>query len=55
MIASEKSHQNLSDYFHLLFKKRSKINKKQIISNEKMRNSGDCMYDYVHSFFGEYF
>ena len=55
MIASEKSHQNLSDYNQFLFKKRFEVNKKQIFSSEKMRNSGNCIYDYAHSFFGEDF
>ena len=53
MIASEKSHQNLSDYNQVLLKQRKKKNKKQIFSSEKMRNSDNCSYDYVHSFFGE--
>ena len=51
MIASEKSHQNLSDYNQFLFKKRFEVIKKQIFSGEKMRNSGKCIYDYAHSFF----
>ena len=57
MIPSEKSRQNLSDYNQLLFKKRFEINikKKQIVSSEKMRNSGNSIYDYAHSFFGEDF
>ena len=29
--------------------------KKQIFSIEKMRNSGNCVYDYAHSFFGDDF
>ena len=29
------------------------VNRKQIFSSEKMRNSGNCIYDYAHSFFGE--
>ena len=55
MITSEKSHQNLSDYIQLLFKKIFEVNKEQIFCNEKMRNSGHCIYDYAHSFFGEDF
>ena len=31
------------------------MNKKQIVSSEKMRNSGNSIYDYAHSFFGEDF
>ena len=37
------------------FKKRFEVNKKQILSSEKIRNSGNCFYDYAHSFFGEHF
>ena len=56
MIALENSHQNLSDYNQfLLEKKRFEVNIKQIFSSEKMRNSGNCIYDYSHSFFGVYF
>ena len=29
--------------------------KKEIISSEKMRNSGNYIYDYTHSFFGNGF
>ena len=36
MIASEKSHQNLSDYNQFLFKKRIQVDKKQIFSCEKL-------------------
>ena len=36
----------------LLLKKRFEVNKKQIVSSEKMRNSGNCIYDYAHSFYG---
>ena len=53
MIASEKSHQNLSDYNQFLFKKRFEVNKVWIFSSEKMKNSGNCIYEYAHSFFGE--
>ena len=52
MIASEKSHENLSDYNQLLFKKRFEVNIKPIFTNEKMRNSDNCVYNYAHSFFG---
>ena len=49
MMASEKLNQNLSDYNQFLLKKRFEDNKKQIFSSEKMRNSGNCVYDYAHS------
>ena len=55
MTASGKSHKYLSDYNQFVFKKRFEFNKKQIISSEKIKNSGNCIYDYVHSFFGEDF
>ena len=55
MIASEKSHQNQSDYSQFLFEKRFEVNKKHIFSSEKMRNSGNFIYDYAHSFFREHF
>ena len=47
MIASEKSHQNPSDYKQFLFKKRFiKINKKQFFfSGETIINSDNCIYD----------
>ena len=54
MIASEKSHQNLSDYSQSLLKKRFEVNKKGLFS-DKMRNSGKFNYDYAHSFFREDF
>ena len=41
MIASEKSHQNLSVNNQFLFKKRFEVYKKQIISSEKMLISHD--------------
>ena len=47
-----------SEYIRLqpvLFKKGFEINKKQIISSEKMRKSGNCIYEYAHSFFGNDF
>jgi len=31
------------------------VNQIQIFSNEKMLNSGNCVYDYPHSFFREDF
>ena len=33
--------------------KRFEVNKKQIFSSEKMKNSGNCIYIYSHSFFRE--
>ena len=35
--------------------KRFEVDIKQFFSGEKMRNSGNCIYDYVHLFFGEDF
>ena len=55
MIVSEKSHQNLSDYIQFLFRKDLNMRKEGIISNEKMRNSGNYIYDYAHSLFVEDF
>ena len=56
MIASEKSHQNLSDYIQFLLKiKDLNLIKEGIISTEKMRNSGNYVYDYAHSLFGKDF
>ena len=55
MIASEKSHQNISDYNQFLFKKRFEVNKNRFFSSEKMRNSGNCIYDYDHSISGDEF
>ena len=45
----------MTDYNWFLFKKRFEVNKKQIYSTEKMRNSGNCIYAYALSFFGEDF
>ena len=39
MIASEKSHQNLSDNIQFLLKKDFNLIRKDIISSEKIRNS----------------
>ena len=39
----------------VFIKKRLEVNKKQILSSEKMRNLDNCIYDYTHSFFGEDF
>ena len=55
MIASQRTDKNMSDYNQFLFKKRSDVNKKPIYSSEKMSNSGNCIYDHAHSFFGEDF
>ena len=55
MILSEKTHQNLSEYSQFLFKKKLNLVKKDIISSEKIRNSGNYNYDYAHSFFGKDF
>ena len=37
------------------WKKDLNLIKKEIISSEKMKNSGNCNYDYTHSFFGKDF
>ena len=50
----EKSHLNLSDYNQFLFKKGLQYQKTNF-SSEKIINSGNHMYDYAHSFFGEDF
>ena len=55
MIASEKSHQNLSNYNQLLFIKRFEVKKKQTYSSKRICNSGNYIYDYAHSFFAEDF
>ena len=47
MIVLENSQQNLSEYIQFLFKKIFELNKKGIISGEKMRNSGNYNYDYL--------
>ena len=42
---------NLSDYNQfLLQKKKIVVNRNYIFSSEKIRNSGNCIYDNVHSF-----
>ena len=48
MIASEKSHQNLTDYNQFLLKKRFEVNKKN--SSEKIK-----IQIIAHSFFGDDF
>ena len=55
VIASEKSHQNLSDFNLFLFEKIFEVYKKQMFSSVKKRNSGNCIYDYAQSFFGKDF
>ena len=65
IIASEKSlqYQTTTSFFTTrlqpsnttTIKKRFEINSKQIFSSGKMRTSGNCIYDYNHSFFGEDF
>ena len=55
MIVSEKLHQNLSDYIQFLSLQKFEINKKGITSSDKMRNSGNYIYDCVHSFIIEDF
>ena len=55
MIVSETSHKNLSDYNQFIFKNRFEVTIKQIFSSKKMRNLGNCAYDYAHSFSGEDF
>ena len=40
---------------HFLCKKRFKVNKKIIFCIEKMKNSGNCIYDNAQSFFEEDF
>ena len=55
MLASKISQENLSDYNQLTVKTIFEVNKKQIFSSEKIRNSGSFIYDYDHSFFGEDF
>ena len=56
MIVSEKSHQNLSDYASSFYSKEDiNLIKNEIISSVKMRNLGNYIYDYDHSFFGKDF
>ena len=43
----------MSDYNFNAIK--CEVNKKQIHNSEKMRNSGNCIYDYAHLFFAEDF
>ena len=50
-----------TDWMQISFKKRrssfysKEVNKNRLFSSEKMRNSGICIYDCAHSFFGEDF
>ena len=55
IIVSEKLYQYLSDLNQFSFQKRFKVNKKQIFSSKKMKNSGYCIYEYAYSFFGKDF
>ena len=48
------ANQNQSEYINFLLKKRFEDNKKKN-SCEKMRNLGNCIYEYAHSFCGDYF
>ena len=50
MVTSEKSHKNLSDYKQFK-KKRFEAIKKRYFSREKMRYSGNCIYDNAHTLF----
>ena len=52
MIVSEKPNQNLSDYIQFLFNKYFDLIKKGLFLVKKIRNSGNYIYDYAHSFFG---
>ena len=45
----------MSDNNQFLFKKRFQVDKKLIFSGKKMKNSGNYINDYIHSFFGEDF
>ena len=49
MTASKITYQNLSDYNQFLFKKEFKVNKIIYFASEKMRNSGNYIYDYTQS------
>ena len=53
MIASEKSHQNLSDYNQV--KNYFKLTKNRYLIVKKIRNSGNYLYAYAHSFYGKNF
>ena len=55
MIASEKNTSKSIRLQPVFIKNKFEVNKKQIFSSEKMRNSGNCIHDYVQSFFGEDF
>ena len=48
----DKVYQNVSSFYS---KKDLNLIKIEIISSEKMRNSGNYNYDYAHSFFGNNF
>ena len=56
MIATEISHQNISEYIQFLLNKKDlNLIKTGITTSEKIINSGNYNYDYVHSFFGKDF
>jgi len=55
MIVSEKSHHILSIFINSLFKRIFQVYEKGIMSNEKMRNSDNHIYDFAHSLFGDDF
>ena len=56
MIVMEKSHQNLSDYIFFFYSKKDlNLIRKGILSSEKIRSSGNYIYDYAHSFLEKYF
>ena len=55
MIVSEKLYQNLSNLIQFPLKKYLKLLKIGIISCEKMKNSGNNINDYAHSFIGKDF
>ena len=50
MIASEKKHIKIGQTTTSFdSKKKIDSNKKQILSNEKLKNSGNCIYDYIYA------
>ena len=54
MIVSDQIHLNQSDYIQFLFINRFVLKKKYYFYR-KIRNAGNYIYDYAHSFFGKYF
>ena len=55
IIASEKLYQIYWTLISFYSKKDFKLIKDKKNSSEEMRNSGNCIYDYAHSFIGEDF